>query len=137
VIAATGKVTDRKPTATRRAADGLDRAAVARRPRAPAGCVQRDDDHRRRRPHGRLSLDDFLADRRCARTDGHGCAGQDRAAQGIAATVDNAAGFRCVAPPADPASLSLAKRASGDFTVTERGLDDQRALPSSSNIRIS
>ena len=58
------------------------------------------------------------------------------AATGFSRTIDNAAGFQCVVATADPASLTLAKGASGGFTVTERGLDDQRALPSSSNVRV-
>jgi hypothetical protein len=55
---------------------------------------------------------------------------------GFAATVANAAGFQCVVATADPASLTLASGQSAGFTVTERGLDDQRALPTSSNSRV-
>ena len=87
--------------------------------------------------HGVLSLDDFLADPPLVLAlMGTVALARAEAAQGFAATVDNAAGFGCVVATAEPASLSLAKGASGDFTVTERGLDDQRALPSSSNVRV-
>ena len=139
VIAATGKVIDRKPTATRRVkmTASIAPQSLGALETAARG-VQRDDDHRRRRlarpalarrlPRGPAAR----ARRSWARSRWPG----PRRRTGFAATVDNAAGFQCVVATADPASLTLAKGASGDFTVTERGLDDQRALPSSSNVRV-
>ncbi len=55
---------------------------------------------------------------------------------GFAATVANAAAFECVVAVADPAALELASGQAASFTVVARGLDDQRALPTSSNTRV-
>ena len=88
-------------------------------------------------PHGTLALDDFLGDPPLVLAlMGSVALAKTEAAAGFAKTVDNATGFGCVAATADPASLTLASGESGSFTVTERGLDDQRALPSSSNVRV-
>jgi hypothetical protein len=87
--------------------------------------------------HGRLSLDDFIADPPLVLAlMGTVALARTEAGTGFSRTIDNAAGFQCVVATADPAALTLAKGASGGFTVTERGLDDQRALPSSSNVRV-
>ena len=138
VIAATGKVVDRKPTATRRV-----RMTTSIAPEA-LGALQTPADAFSSMtitgaggPHGTLALDDFLGDPPLVLAlMGSVALAKTEAAAGFAKTVDNATGFGCVAATADPASLTLASGESGSFTVTERGLDDQRALPSSSNVRV-
>ena len=138
VIAATGKVIDRKPTATRRV-----RMTASIVPQS-LGALETPVDAFSAMtitgaggPHGALSLDDFLADPPLVLAlMGTVALARTEAAHGFSATIDNAAGFGCVVATADPASLSLANGGSGAFTVTERGLDDQRALPSSANVRV-
>ena len=138
VIAATGKVIDRKPTATRRV-----RMTASIAPQSlgaletPLEAFSAMTITGAGGSHGRLSLDDFIADPPLVLAlMGTVALARTEAATGFARTIDNAAGFQCVVATADPAALTLAKGASGGFTVTERGLDDQRALPSSSNVRV-
>jgi hypothetical protein len=138
VIAATGKVIDRKPTATRRV-----RMTASIAPQSlgaletPVEAFSAMTITGAGGSHGRLSLDDFLADPPLVLAlMGTVTLARTEAGTGFSRTIDNAAGFQCVVATADPAALTLAKGASGGFTVTARGLDDQRALPSSSNVRV-
>ena len=138
VIAATGKVVDRKPTATRRV-----RMTASIAPQSlgaletPLEAFSAMTITGAGGSHGRLSLDDFLADPPLVLAlMGTVALARTEAGTGFSRTIDNAAGFQCVVATADPAALTLAKGASGGFTVTERGLDDQRSLPTSSNVRV-
>ncbi|HEV7493490.1 hypothetical protein [Baekduia sp.] len=58
------------------------------------------------------------------------------AINGFAATLKNMVGFACVSAEAVPSSLTLGKGKSGDFTVTVRGLDDHRPLPSNAQDQV-
>jgi hypothetical protein len=138
VIAATERVVDRKPTATRRV-----RMTASLSPES-LGALETPVDAFSAMtitgaggPQGSLALDDFLGDPPLVLAlMGTVTLARTEAAAGFAKTVDNATGFQCVAATADPAALTLANGESGSFTVTERGLDDQRALPSSNNVRV-
>jgi hypothetical protein len=138
VIAATERVVDRKPTATRRVKMTTSIAPEALGAlELPADAFNAMTITGAGGPHGVLSLDDFIADPPLVLAImGSVSLAKTEAAAGFAKTVDNATGFGCVAATADPASLTLASGESGSFTVTERGLDDQRVLPSSNNVRV-
>jgi hypothetical protein len=138
VIAATEKVVDRKPTATRRVKMTTSIAPEALGAlELPADAFNAMTITGAGGPHGVLSLDDFIADPPLVLSImGSVSLAKTEAAAGFAKTVDNATGFGCVVATADPAALTLANGESGSFTVTERGLDDQRALPSSNNVRV-
>jgi hypothetical protein len=58
------------------------------------------------------------------------------AINGFAATMVNMAGGACVTSEATPAALTLGKGKSGDFTLTVRGLDDHRPLPSNAQSQV-
>lgn len=89
-------------------------------------------------PKGTLTLDDFLANRGSlfALLVGTTGTAEIAIAEGFAATIENMNEFGCVEADASPPALSLARQQPGRFTVTVRGLDDKRALPSEQASRV-
>ncbi len=58
------------------------------------------------------------------------------AMNGFVATLKNMVEFACVSAEAVPSALTLGKGKSGDVTVTVRGLDDHRPLPSNAQDQV-
>lgn len=138
VIALTGKQVSREPTSTRRVSMSTSIAPANLESHAtPMDTFISMSITGTAGPKGQLSSDDIGGDRSLfmsmlglvylARTEGPAA---------FAATVDGAAGFKCVVAGAQPDKLSLKNGASGSFTVTVRGLDDQQPLPSAATSRV-
>ena len=138
VIAATGKSLGREATSTRRvkmtaSVPGSSLGAVE----SPIQSLEGMTVTGASGPHGVLTIKDFEGDTPLlgslvsltwiAKLMGEA---------GFAETVAHATGFDCVSDAATPASLTLTKGQLGSFTIAAHGLDDGRALPTSTNARV-